>query len=255
MAGDNAVLPIRLVPHLTPVPLTLDSVVVGPARLPVPVNGFITTLTHEVGGPYTQPLAAALWLAVLGMALAGWLAVVSMLRRPAFLAGTMPVIFLLMSLNVDALGIFDDTRQYFLYLMLAVLGGAALGLQAFGEQVRARWRVALFSGLVAGLAALVVARTRLPLSETALHLAAYATPAGAVLVAALVLWVGGENIRALLWFNTQAERPESRFGLLPFGLASLLYLGLWRFIAGMIVRWHWVPACTSTHCYCYCRPC
>ncbi len=225
VAGDNAVLPIRLVPHLAPVPLTLDSIAVGPARLPMPVNGFITTLTHEVSGPYTQPLAAALWLAVLGMALAGWLAVVSMLRRPAFLAGTMPVIFLLMSLNADALGIFDDTRQYFLYLMLAVLGTAALGLHAFGEQVRAGWRVALFSALLAGLAALVLIRTRLPLSETVLHLAAYATPAGAALVAALVLWVGGENIRLLLWFNTQAERPESRFGLLPFLLASMLYLG------------------------------
>ena len=223
--GDHATLPVQLVPHLAPVPLLLDSVAVGPARLPLPVSGFITTLTHDVGGPYTQPLAAGLWLGVLALAVAGWLAVVSMLRRPAFIAGTVPVIFLLTSLNADGLGIFSDIKPYFLYLSLGVLGAAALGLQAYGERVRATWRVVIFSALVAGLVVLLLAKTKLPLAETALHLAAYATPASAGLVAALILWVGVENIRALLWFNTQAERPESRFGLLPFGLASALYLG------------------------------
>jgi hypothetical protein len=223
--GESAALPMQLVPHLAPVPLTLDSVAVGAVRLPLPVSGFITTLTHDMGGPYTQPLAAGLWLGVLALALAGWLAVVSMLARPAFLAGTVPVVFLLMSLNADALGIFDDTKQYFLYLTLALLGGAALGLQAFGDRVRIVWRVIIFVALMAGLVALLLARTKLPLAETALHLAAYGTPAGAGLVAALIVWVGVENIRALLWFNTQAERPEGRFGLLPFVLASLLYLG------------------------------
>jgi hypothetical protein len=223
--GDHATLPMQLVPHLAPVPFPLDSVAVGPVRLPLPVSGFITTLTHDVGGPYTQPLAAGLWLSVLALAMAGWLAVVSMLRRPAFIAGTVPVIFLLNSLNLDGLGIFSATKTYFLYLSLGVLGAAALALQAYGDRVRAAWRVAIFGALLASLVALLLAKTKLPLAETALHLAAYATPAGAGLVAALVLWVGGENIRALLWFNTQAERPESRFGLLPFVLASVLYLG------------------------------
>ncbi|RZL03666.1 MAG: hypothetical protein EOO62_21445, partial [Hymenobacter sp.] len=113
-AGESAVLPVQLVPHLAPVPLTLDSVAVGPVRLPLPVSGFITTLTHDVGGPYTQPLAAMLWLSTLALALAGWLAVVSMLRRPAFLAGMVPVIFLLLALNADALGVFSGSKQYFL---------------------------------------------------------------------------------------------------------------------------------------------
>jgi hypothetical protein len=62
--------------------------------------------------------------------------------------------------------------------------------------------------------------------ETVLQLAAYATPGGAVLVVLLVVWVGIDNIRALLWFNTQAEQPAGRFGLLPFVAASLLYLGV-----------------------------
>ncbi|MDJ0364774.1 hypothetical protein QMK33_06390 [Hymenobacter sp. H14-R3] len=230
-AGESAVLPVQLVPHLAPVPLTLDSVAVGPVRLPLPVSGFITTLTHDVGGPYTQPLAAALWLSVLALALAGWLAVVSMLRRPAFLAGMVPVIFLLLALNADALGIFSDSRQYFLYLSLGGLGAAALGLQAFGERVRVVWRVVIFGALVAALVALIVGRTKLPLAETVLHLAAYATPASALLVVLLVLWVGLENVRALLWFNTQAERPEGRFGLLPFVVASLLYVGA--------LGWYW----------------
>ncbi len=217
---------MQLVPHLAPVPLTLDSVAVGSVRLPLPVSGFITTLTHDVGGPYTQPLAAGLWLGVLALAMAGWLAVVSMLRRPAFIAGTVPVIFLLTSLNADGLDIFSDVKPYFMYLSLGVLGAAALGLQAYGERVRVAWRVVIFTVLMGALVALLLTKTAQPLAETALHLAAYATPAGAILVAVLVLWVGVENIRALLWFTTQAERPESRFGLLPFLLSSVLYLSV-----------------------------
>jgi hypothetical protein len=223
--GEAATLPLVLVPHLAPVPLVLDSVAVGAAYLPVPANGYLTTLTHDFAGPYTQPAAAALWLGLLATGLAGWLAVVSMLRRPAFLAGTLPVIFLLMSLNVDSLEIFSGSRQGFLILSLSLLGGTAFGLHAFGGRVGIRWRLLLFGALVAGLVGLISAKTTLTTEETLLQLAAYATPGGAVLVAALVLWVGVENIRALVWFNTQAERPESRYGLLPLVLASALYLG------------------------------
>jgi hypothetical protein len=225
-AGEAATLPLVLVPHLTPVPLTLDSVAVGAAHLPVPANGYLTTLTHDFGGPYTQPLAAALWLGLLAAGLTGWLAVVSMLPRAAFIAGTVPVIFLLMSLNIDALGVFGGSRQGFLVLSLVALCGTAFGLHAYADRLGIRGRVLLLGALMVGLVALVFGRTNLPASETLLHLAAHATPGGAVLVAALVLWVGMENIRGLVWFNTQAERPEGRFGLLPLVLASLLYLGV-----------------------------
>jgi hypothetical protein len=223
--GEAATLPLVLVPHLAPVPLTLDSVAAGPAYLPVPANGYLTTLTHDFAGPYTQPVAAALWLGLLATGLAGWLGVVSMLRRPAFLAGTLPVIFLLMSLNVDTLEIFSGSRQGFLILSLSLLGGTAFALHAFGGQVGIRRRILLFGILVVGLVGLIFAKTSLSTEETLLQLAAYATPGGAVLVAALVLWVGLENIRALVWFNTQAEQPEGRYGLLPLVLASALYLG------------------------------
>ncbi|MBJ6145222.1 tetratricopeptide repeat protein [Hymenobacter sp. BT559] len=227
--GEAATLPLVLVPHLAPLPLALDSVAVGPAHLPVPANGYLTTLTHDFAGPFTQSVAAGVWLGLLATGLAGWLAVVSMLRRPAFLAGTLPVIFLLMSLNVDTLEIFQGSRQGFLILSLSLLGGTAFGLHAFGGRVGIRWRILLFGALVAGLVWLIFAKTSLPVEETLLQLAAYATPGGAVLVAALVLWVGVENIRALVWFNTQAERPESRYGLLPLVLASALYLGALAF--------------------------
>jgi hypothetical protein len=152
-----------------------------------------------------------------------------MLARPAFIAGTVPVIFLLMSLNVDALAVFPDNNQGFLILSLVALGGTAFGLHAYGGRVGIRWRVLLFLALVAGLIGLIFSRTAQPAPETVLQLAAYATPASAVLVAALVLWVGMENVRALLWFNTQAERPEGRFGVAPLVLASLLYLGVLGF--------------------------
>jgi hypothetical protein len=227
--GEAATLPLVLVPHLAPVPLPLDSVAVGAAWLPVPANGYLTTLTHDFAGPYTQPLAAALWLGLLAAGLAGWLAVVSMLRRPAFLAGTLPVIFLLMSLNVDTLELFSGSRQGFLILSLSLLGGTAFGLHAFGGGVGIQKRVLLFGALVVALVGLIFWKTNLSPQETVLQLAAYATPGGAVLVALLVLWVGVENIRALLWFNTQAERPEGRFGLLPLVATSALYLGTLAF--------------------------
>ena len=78
---------------------------------------------------------------------------------------------------------------------------------------------------MAGLGALLFSRSHLPADETALHLAAYATPGGAALLALLVLWLGIENIHGLLWLNTQAAEPGGRFGLLPLLGASLLYLG------------------------------
>ena len=228
-AGEAATLPLVLVPHLATLPLIVDSVGVGPAHLLVPANGYLTTLTHDFAGPYTQPLVAALWLGLLAACLAGWLAVVSLLQRPAFLVGTLPVIFLLMSLNVDALGIFGDSRQGFLILSVAVLGGAAYVLHTFGGRVSIRWRVLLFAGLLGALVALIFSRTTLSSQETVLQLAAYGTPGGAALVLLLLLWVGVENIRTLVWFNTQAERAEDRFGLLPFVVTSLLYLGVLAF--------------------------
>ncbi|MGI4871001.1 MAG: hypothetical protein ACRYFX_07465 [Janthinobacterium lividum] len=223
--GEAHTLPWQLVTHLQPVPFLLDSVAVGSARLPLPVNGYLTTITHDVAGPNLNPAEAALWLGLLALALAGWLAVVSTLPRPAFLVGTAPVILLLLSLNLDALGVFDSTKQYFLGTSLGVLGAAALGLQVFGESVPLRGRVAIFGSLIAALVGVLAWKTTLPATEAILQTAAYATPAGMALVALLVLWIGVENIRALVWFNTQAERPESRFGLLPLLLASGLYLG------------------------------
>ncbi|ALW85462.1 hypothetical protein AUC43_10360 [Hymenobacter sedentarius] len=223
--GESGALPMRLVPHLQAIPLTLDAVAAGPVRLPVQASGFILSLTHNVDGPFTQPGVAALFLVLLAVGLAGWVAVVSTLSRTAFVVGMVPVIFLLLSLNTESLGVFNTGERYFLYLMLGLVGGAAFGLHAFAESLSLRWRYVVMGVIVAGLSLILFAQSQLPPVETALQMAAYATPGGAVLVALLVLWVGVENIRALLWFNTQAEQPASRFGLGPFLVASLLYLG------------------------------
>lgn len=223
--GSTATLPLTVVPHLEDVPLTVEQVALGAVSLPVQVSGFVVSLTHDVAGPFTQPLAASLFLLLLAFALAGWLAVASTLPRAGFVAGMVPVIFLLMSLNLDAVGVFEAGQRYFLYLALAVLVGGAFGLHAFAERLRLGWRWLIFGSLVAGLSALLFVGSDLPPTETVLQLSAYATTGGAVMVALLVLWVGFENIRALLWFNTQAEQPASRFGVVPFVLASGLYLG------------------------------
>lgn len=223
--GEADALPMRLVPHLQAVPLTLDYVAAGPVRLPVQASGFIVSLTHDVVGPFTQPVAAGIFLGLLALVLAGWTAVVSTLARTSFVAGMVPVIFLLLSLNTESLGIFNTGERYFLYLMLGLVGGGAYGLHAFAENLSLAWRMAIMGAIVAGLSGLLFAQSLLPAAETTLQLAAYATPGGAVLFALLVLWVGIENIRALLWFNTQAEQSGSRFGLGPFLAASALYLG------------------------------
>ncbi|MBF9238232.1 hypothetical protein I2I05_12580 [Hymenobacter sp. BT683] len=226
--GDAATLPVQVVPHLQAVPVVVEQVVVGAVRLPVQASGFVVSLTHDVAGPFTQPVAAGLFLVLLAFALAGWVAVASTLPRAAFLAGMVPVIFLLMALNLDVVGVFEPGKRYFLYMTLGLLVGGAYGLHAFAQGLRLGWRWLIFGTLVAGLSALLYLKSDLSPAETTLQLAAYATTSGAVMVALVVLWVGIENIRALLWFNTQAEQPSSRFGLAPFVLASSLYLGaLW----------------------------
>ena len=224
--GAESTLPIRLVPHLQAVPLTLEEVTAGAVRLPVQASGFIVSLTHDVVGPFTQPVAAGWFLGLLALALVGWVAVASTLARLAFVAGMVPVIFLLLSLNTESLGIFNTNERYFLYLMLGLIGGGAFGLHAFAEELPLRWRVVILGAVVAALSAVIFTQSLLPATETTLQLAAYATPGGAVLLALVVLWVGVENIRALLWFNTQAEQPGGRFGLWPFVAASLLYLAV-----------------------------
>ena len=223
--GAASTLPVLLVPHLQEIPLTLEYVDAGAVRLPVQASGFITTLTHDVVGPFTAPVAAIVLVVVLAGVLAGWTAVVSTLSRTAFVVGMVPVIFFLLSLNTESLGIFNTSERYFLYLMLGLIGGAAFGLHAFAESMSLARRSMIMVSIIAGLGGLLFAQSQLLATETALQLAAYATPGGAVLFALLVLWVGVENIRALLWFNSQAEQPSSRFGLGPFLVASLLYLG------------------------------
>jgi hypothetical protein len=223
--GEATTLPLRLVPHLEPVPLTLEQLSLGAVQLPVQVSGFIVSLTHDLGGPLTQPVAAGIFLALLALALTGWLAVASTLSRIPFAIGMGPVIFLWMSLDTPTLRVFEGHDQLFLYLTLGLLLGGAYALQAFGESVRLGRRWLLLGLLVAGLSALLLTRSALPPDEAVLHLAAAGTLAGAVLVLLLVLWVAIENVRILLWLNTQAEQPGSRFGLGVFLTASLLYLG------------------------------
>ena len=223
-AGPGAAYPPLLPAQLLPVPLGLGQFAVGGLVVPVPVSGFIVSLTHNAGGPLVQPGAAGLLLGLLAVALAGWLAVVSTLARTPFVVGMVPVIFLLLSLQLDTLGVFRADRPYVLYLALAVLGGTAFGLHAFGEAVRLGHRWLLCGALVAGLSALLFGRSEYPAADTALQLAAYATPAGAVLFGLWVLWVSIENVRALLWFNGQASTATRRYGLLPLVLAAGLYL-------------------------------
>ncbi len=149
--GAAATLPLLLVPHLLAQPLTLQTLAVGPLALPVQASGFVVSLTHDLAGPFAQPAAATWLVALLAGALAGWVAVATTLRRTAFVAALVPVIFLLMSLNLDLVGVFSVEKQYFLALSLALVGGLAFGLHAYGERVPLAGRVAQGAALMAGL--------------------------------------------------------------------------------------------------------
>ncbi|GAB2965941.1 hypothetical protein GCM10027048_39990 [Hymenobacter coalescens] len=226
VVGDEHTLPVGTVAQLAPVPVTVARLPAGPDSLPLQANGYTITQTYDVGGPQLWPAAAAGWCAVLALSLVAWLAVVSQQARPAFVAGTVPVIFLLMSLNLDALGVFGEQQQYFLILTLAALLLPAFFLHAFFERVGLGWRLLLFAALTAVLAATLFARSPQSASYVVLHLAASGTVAGASAVALLALWLGSELVYGLLWFNTQGASPRGRFGLLPFVLSSGLLLGI-----------------------------
>jgi hypothetical protein len=222
--GDDYTLRVQAVTQLKPVPVVVQQVRVGLAQLPVRANGYLTTQTHDVSGPFVRADAAVALLGLLAVCLAYYLAVVSTLPRAAFVGGMALVIFLLMSLNADLLGLIDSREQYFLIVLLLALGLPAYVFHAFRTAVPLWMRLLVFATIVAGLSAFIFLRSAYPADTTALHLVSFATGSGAVLVALLVLWVAFENIQGLLWFNTQAEIPGSRFGLLSFVLASGLYL-------------------------------
>ncbi|MBX0290801.1 hypothetical protein K3G63_10150 [Hymenobacter sp. HSC-4F20] len=225
VTADDVVLPVRPVAQLTPVPTTVATVPVGVEVLPVQANTYLVTQTYDVAGPFLRPEAAFALVGLLGVALAYFLATVSSFTRPAFVVGMALVIFLLMSLNADLLGVFDAEHQYFLVLSLAVLALPAYYFHAFRPDVRLELRLLLFAGLIVGLGTVLFTQSPAPAEVTALHLSGFFTVSGAVAFALLVVWVAFENVYGLLWLNTQAETPAGRFGLLPFLLASGLYLG------------------------------
>ena len=223
--GPDYALPLTVVTQLKPLPVALDSVRVGLAALPVRANVYLLTQTHDMGGPFVRPDAAAALLVVLAGALVYYLAAISRLARAPFVAGMALVIFLLMSLNTDQLGIFGEgQRQYFLILLLIALGLPAYGFHAFWPAVPLGRRLLTFALLVAGLGTLLFARSLLSGPATVLHLAGYSVLSGAVVVGLVVLWVSFENIYGLLWLSTRAETAAGRPGLLPFVLMSGLYL-------------------------------
>ncbi|MDU0371077.1 hypothetical protein ACFPAF_11775 [Hymenobacter endophyticus] len=224
--ADDVVLPLRPVVQLTPVPVTVANVAVGLEKLPVQANGYLVTQTFDVAGPFLQPNAALALVVLVGVALVYFLAAISSTTRLVFVGGMALVIFLLMSLNADLLGVFDVQKQYFLLLALALLGGPAYYFHAFRPEVPLLPRLGVFALLVGGLGAVLFFRSTGTPEVTALHLSAFFTASGAVAFALLVLWVAFENVHGLLWLNTQADTPAGRYGLWPFLLVSALYLGM-----------------------------
>ena len=223
--AEDAVLPLRPIAQLTPVPTTVARVTVGLAQLPVQANSYLLTQTYDVAGPFLRPEAALGLVLLLGVALAYFLATITSLTRPVFVGGMALVIFLVMSLNADLLGIFAVGKRYFLLLALGALGGTAYYFHAFRPETSFPKRLAVFAVLVAVLGGVLFLKNPNPAELTALHLSAFFTVGGAIAFGLLVLWVCFENVHGLLWLNTQADTPAGRYGLLPLLLASGFYLG------------------------------
>ena len=226
--GPDYALPLTAVTQLKPLPVALDSVRVGLAALPVRANVYLLTQTHDMGGPLRAARrgGGAARSAGRGAGLlprrhypAGAGAV-----RGGHGAGYLPVDVAETPISSAFFG--EGQRQYFLILLLVALGLPAYGFHAFWSTVPLGRRLLAFALLVAGLSALLFARSLLSTQATTLHLVSYSVGSGAVVVGLVVLWVGFENIYGLLWLNTQAETPGGRLGVLPFVAASLLYLSL-----------------------------
>ena len=171
-------------------------------------NTSLTTCTGNiivmlVVGPAAEERfgSAKVFVAVLLTAIAGAL-IMWFLFPQSTIMGASGVLFcmmLLASFNLDLLGIIgNNTGQSTLLVSIVLFALATYAFQAFYQQVSFTVRVMVMIALVSVLGAFIYTESDFTPLLTTLHLANYSSLALMVASLLFMIWVGYENINALL---------------------------------------------------------
>ncbi|WP_181305778.1 hypothetical protein [Rufibacter sp. XAAS-G3-1] len=223
--GQQLVFPLEKQAELFPVEAHLrpSSPLLTPLR--VEVNAYLVTERYAIGDMQLPLWATWIYFAGLAVALAFFWTLASTLKRlPYYGAATLGMLWL-STFNLDLLGIFSQNSRILLLISLGSLGLGSFLFQAFWTRVSFLLRFLAFGGLVLLLSLALFHFSPLPAPLTALHVVNYSTLASFVFSVLFMVLVAYENLHGLLWFNTQAQQPQRRFGLVQFVLISVLYLG------------------------------
>ncbi|MDO6389685.1 hypothetical protein Q4E40_06075 [Pontibacter sp. BT731] len=188
-------------------------------------DGYLLTEQYDVAMPVLNKIAAVGLMLLLALCLAFYTAAITTMKRIPYFAGMLLLMMLLASFNLDLLGVIgNSTGQATLLVSIVLFALASYAFQAFYQQVSFTVRVMVMIALVSLLGAFIYTESDFTPLLTTLHLANYSSLALIVASLLFMIWVGYENINALLWINTQAAKPERRFSVWQFVLVSVLYL-------------------------------
>jgi cellulose synthase operon protein C len=189
------------------------------------VDGYLLTEQYDVAPPTINTFAAVALMLLLALCLAFYAAAITTMKRIPYFAGMLLLMMLLASFNLDLLGVIgNNTGQTTLLIFIVFFALVTYAFQAFYQQVSFTVRVMVMVALISVLGSFLYMESDFQPLVTTLHLANYSSLGLLVASLLFMMWVGYENINALLWVNTQASRPERRFSIWQFVLVGTLYL-------------------------------
>ncbi|KAA9340776.1 APC family permease [Adhaeribacter soli] len=222
--GDDAMIRWVTVPHLQPVDAYIDQFKVAGQEFNIKANGYLLTERFDTSLPFINVQAAYFYLTLLSLALVFFLAAASTLKRWAFLGAMVLLMFFLVTVNLEGLGLISQAKSFILLPVMLGLALPAYAFHAFYPHVSFPKRLLTFAVLVGIIGFFVFSQSQYPATATVMHLVNHGTQAALVASVLFIFWVAYENIHFLVWINTQAKNPASRFGVWHFLLVALLYL-------------------------------
>lgn len=223
-SGDDAMIKWVTVPNLQPVDAYIDQFQVAQQQFNIKANGYLLTERFDTSLPFINVQAAYFYLVLLALCLVFFLAAASMLKRWTFLGAMVLLMFFLVTVNLEGLGLISRAKSFILLPVMFGLALPAYAFQAFYPNISFPKRLAVFTFIIAALSVFIFTQSKYVPDATVLHLVNHGTQAVLVASVLFIAWVAYENINFLVWINTQARNPASRFGLWQFMLVSLLYL-------------------------------
>ncbi len=223
--GTETVFPTVKIADLYPAEAALFTSEPLLTPLHVKVNAYLVSEQYGVGNMQLPLWGSGVYFGVLALAMAFFWALISTFKRiPYFIGVTLGMLWLA-TLNLDLLGIFAETGRTLLFIGLAVLGITSYLFQAFWPRFSLFKRFGVFALLILALGSALLYFSPLPAPLTMYHVVQYGTLGSFIASFLFIILVAYENLHGLLWFNTQAQQPQRRFGLLQFVVISFLYLG------------------------------